>query len=81
MPGEPVSRSIGFVIENKAELGKTWKAVYKTFLKPMFTKGTSVIAVNEKDEIVGKLMISFIKKEIEFVICQRYETWTRCCHQ
>ena len=54
MPGEPVSRSIGFVIENKAELGKTWKAVYKTFLKPMFTKGTSVIAVNEKDEIVGE---------------------------
>ena len=59
MPGEPMSRSCGFVKENKADLGKGWKTLYKAFIKPMLSKGTSVIAVNDKDEIVGKQLISF----------------------
>ena len=54
MPGEPMSRSFGFVKEDTAELGKGWKMIYKVFMKPMLSKGTSFIAVNDKDEIVGK---------------------------
>ena len=53
MPGEPMSRSCGFVKEDAAELGKGWKMMFKAFMKPMLSKGTSVIAVNDKDEIVG----------------------------
>jgi len=53
MPGEPMSRSCGFVKEDAADLGKGWKMIYKVFMKPMLSKGTSVIAVNDKDEIVG----------------------------
>merc|ERR1719237_1077233 len=48
-----MSRSCGFVKEDAAELGKGWKMIYKVFMKPMLSKGTSVIAVNDKDEIVG----------------------------
>ena len=55
MPGEPVSRSCGFVKDdNTAAARKVWKMFYKTFIKPMLNKGTSVIAVNNNDEIVGK---------------------------
>ena len=54
MPGEPVSRSMGFVKDGRVEMGKVWKMMNKVFIKPMLTKGTSIIAVNEKDEIVGK---------------------------
>ena len=54
MPGEPVSRSMGFVKEGRVEMGKVWKMMTKGFIKPMLSKGTSIIAVNEKDEIVGK---------------------------
>ena len=56
VPGEPMSRSCGFLNENtgKGDLGNGWKMLYKAFMGPMLSKGTSVIAVNEKDEIVGK---------------------------
>ena len=54
MPGEPMSRSFGFVKDdNTAAPGKGFKMVFKAFIKPMLSKGTSVIAVNDKDEIVG----------------------------
>ena len=54
MPGEPCSRSLGFVKDGKVEAGKVWRSLNKMFLKPMLSGGTSVIAVTEKDEIVGE---------------------------
>ena len=54
MPGEPLHRSFGFVKgDNTVDLGKAWKMMYKMYLKPMLN-GNSVIALNDKDEIVGK---------------------------
>ena len=47
-------RSLGFVKDGKVEAGKVWRSLNKMFLKPMLSGGTSVIAVNEKDEIVGE---------------------------
>ena len=55
MPGEPIHRSFGFVKgDNTVELGKAWKIMYKMYLNPMLSNGNSVIALNDKDEIIGK---------------------------
>ena len=53
MAGEPCSRSL-FVKDGKVEVGKGWRMLHKMFMKPILSGGTSVIAVNEKDEIVGE---------------------------
>ena len=72
MTGEPCCRSI-FFKDGKADVGKVWSMLYKVFMKPILTDGTSIIAVNEKDEIVGKQEIPTINQQTSSRLL-RYQT-------
>ena len=51
MPGNPLKRSLGFAKESRTawEIGRL-----HLILRPMLMNGTSVLAIDEDNEIVGK---------------------------
>lgn len=55
-PGEPVFRSIGFFKEEyvNSPMTKMFTWVFKMLVKECLKNNTSVLALNDKDELVGK---------------------------